>query len=611
MGEWWNIREYNRCFANAASILYRVERAPVLVLAAALLISIPIVPGELWLVKTLIDRVQAWAEPDPIGPIITAAGWLALLMAVNNIGMVPIPMAMTRLIEIGSLEEQRLLLRKTARLPLAALENPAMKNLRERAFHVSLYRIYDTGCQMMKLVMQAAALIALILAYGHWIPVLVVCAAAFLQIRFFGKSAERLEQLNREQTAARRLLRYYADLMTKREAAQEIRLFGLGPVLASRWSELHAKRSQESWDAVRTAELRKIAPELLMALLGGLLVALIVLLPGASGITAGQFTLLFIAFTLLWSQLPGLIGYTVTMRTEYMRWADFREYMELKEIDNDELSYSSIRPATDKEPESTRTFKPAESTAAALFGMGMLLQVRDLRYRYPGAEKDTLCGVNLTIPQGIRAALVGENGSGKSTLVKLLAGMYAPDGGSIDWAFERQRGSAGDAGRRMSAVFQDFTRLYVTLRENVAIGDLSALDRDEELQGSLRSAGSRLRDLDAQLGPPFGGIEPSGGEWQKIATARALLRNAEFVFFDEPTAALDPQSEREAFELFLRVTEGRSALLVTHRLGAAKLMDKIFVLKGGRLVEEGTHSELMERGGEYCRMFRLQASWYA
>jgi ABC-type multidrug transport system fused ATPase/permease subunit len=114
-----------------------------------------------------------------------------------------------------------------------------------------------------------------------------------------------------------------------------------------------------------------------------------------------------------------------------------------------------------------------------------------------------------------------------------------------------------------------------------------------------------------QLGAPFDGIEPSGGEWQQIATARALLRNAGFVVFDEPTAVLDPQAEKDAFDLFLRTAEGRSALLITHRLGAAKHADMIFVLKRGLLVEQGTHSELIRRNGEYSRMFHLQASWYA
>jgi ATP-binding cassette subfamily B protein len=162
-------------------------------------------------------------------------------------------------------------------------------------------------------------------------------------------------------------------------------------------------------------------------------------------------------------------------------------------------------------------------------------------------------------------------------------------------------------------VFQDFAQLYLTLRENVALGKPSAQGEDGTLQQALFAAGisgDKYRELDMQLGAAFGGIEPSGGEWQKIVTARAILKEADFVFFDEPTAALDPQAEKEAVQLFLRVTAGRSALLVTHRLGAARLADVIFVLKGGRLVEQGTHDELMQLNGEYGRMFQMQAAWY-
>jgi ABC-type multidrug transport system fused ATPase/permease subunit len=151
----------------------------------------------------------------------------------------------------------------------------------------------------------------------------------------------------------------------------------------------------------------------------------------------------------------------------------------------------------------------------------------------------------------------------------------------------------------------------VRLRENVALGQLAELHNDPAIEAALRSAGYRKSGLDTLLGAAFGGIEPSGGEWQKIATARALMRDADFVFFDEPTAALDPQAEREAFELFMKVTEGKSALLVTHRLGAAKLADLVFVLRQGKLVEQGTHEELMRMNGEYSRMYRTQASWYS
>jgi ATP-binding cassette subfamily B protein len=595
--------------------LYRVERKPVVVLLAAVLLAVPVLPAELWLVKLLVDRVQAWTAPEPIGPILAAAAWLAILMVANNVVLgVPIPMAQTRLNEIGTLEGQRIILRKTGRLPLASIEAPAIQTMRERALQFSLNETFDKGVQLSQTIIRSAILIALMLAYGQWIPAAAFCTTALLLSHVSGRSAISLEKLVRSQTPDRRLIAYYAELLTRRDAAKEIRLFGLGSLLGLRWRSLVDRQSDETRKAVRTSELRKIGPELLMALVGGLLVALLVLLPGANKLSAGDFSILFMSVTMLVAQLPGFIGDGVTLRRQRMRWEDFRAYMALEEEESLQDRVSRPAGSDEAEPLPAHPNRQVNGYRETDPSGGLLLQVRELRFRYPGAERDAINGVSLTIPPGCRAAMVGENGSGKSTIVKLLAGLYAPSGGEIVW--RGADGNRADGGRGtpnggdVSAVFQDFAKLHITLRENVALGKLSAIRSDSAMQAALQDAGSKLRDLDAQLGAPFGGLEPSGGEWQKIVTARALLRDAGFVFFDEPTAALDPLAEKEAFELFMRVTAGRSALLVTHRLGAAKLADRIFVLKDGRIAEQGTHDELMRHSGKYCRMFRMQALWY-
>lgn len=615
-----NIVKFAICVRDVVRILMRVERRPLVVLAAAVLLSMPVLPVELWLLKSLVDRVQNWTANDSIRPIIIAAAWLAALMVMNNIALgVPIPISQTRLNEIGAIEQQRLILQKTARLPLTDVETPHIHNMRERAMQVSFDAIYNTALQLVQTVVQAVTLLLIMFVYGQWIPAAAVCLSAFLLAVVSGRAENKMERLTREQTADRRMLAYFAGLMTGRESAKEIRLFGLGGLLTERWNRIAGKQYAESVAAVRSSELRKLVPELLTALVSGLLVAMIVLLPGANKLTAGDFAILLLCATMLVSLLPGLIGQFVTLYRQQMRWEDFRAYMELPEDDRLNL----------KQPIHTVTANGADSIASgkgergfsghsralqALQQQSLLLQVRGLRYRYPGANRDTINGVSFAIPPGCRAALVGENGSGKSTIVKLLAGLYEPAGGEIVWRDSAGNAAgklaAGESGGDISAVFQDFAKLQITLRENVALGNISALQDDSALQAALRDAGSKFGELDVQIGAPFGGIELSGGEWQKVATARALMRDARFIFFDEPTAALDPQAEKDAFALFMRITEGKSALLVTHRLGAAKLADIIFVLKAGKLVEQGAHAELMERNGEYSRMFRMQSSWY-
>ncbi|WP_227872010.1 ATP-binding cassette domain-containing protein [Paenibacillus albus] len=508
-------------------------------------------------------------------------------------------MAMTRLMEIGTHEEQRLLMHHNASLPLAIIESPTAKNQYERAAKVSFSDIYSTGIQLMQTSLLSITLIAMILLFGQWIPALVVVAVASLLWHATGKSAESIERTDRSQTGNRRLLRHYADLMTKREAAKELRLFGLQPLLASRWVQLHQQQSRETLLTASKSEVRKLGPSLLMALLSGLLIALLVLIPHEPELSAGGFSLLFMAFTMLQSQLTSLISQGASMRTMYMRWEDYNAYMK-------QVGIHDIRVTSSESPA-----QESSSLVAASASVNELdLRVQQLSFAYPGSEKLAVNDVSFNIPSGCRAALVGHNGSGKSTLVKVLTGLYALSGGDVVWQHSDGNRSPRAERDHMSAVFQDFTKLAITLRENVAISELSELNNDSKLSSTLQAVGSNFTDLDEQIGAAFGGMEPSGGEWQRIVTARALLRNAKFVFFDEPTAALDPAAEKQAFELFLQVTQGRSALMVTHRLGAARLADLILVMKDGVLVESGSHDELMQLEGEYYQMFELQASWY-
>lgn len=583
--------------------MYRVERRPVLVLAITLLLSVPIMPIELWLIQELIDRIQAWTAPESILPIMITVGWLASLMLVNNIVLgVPMPMAMTRLNELGALEGQRLLLSKTARLPLTTVEAPRYKDLRERSSHISLYELYNTSLHLFQVSLQVVLLLAVVWVYGQWLPALVMCIATPLLLIVSGNSVVGMERVTREQASSRRMVRHYAGLMTGRESSKEVRLFGLGDVLMQRWTSLLEAQTKETRTAFRAAELRRLMPQLGLALMSAIILALLVLMPGSVELSVGEFTLLFLALNKVLSLLDSMMQQGVALRSHVIRWGDYREYMALEEAEDADCL---VRDGSAEEE---------EDASSSHFPAGLWLQANRLTYRYANATSDAIHDVSLAIPIGCRAAVVGENGSGKSTLVKLLSGLYTPDEGEVVWRDDKgsRIEKAASSGNRVSAVFQDFTKLYMTLRENIALGKLEAIRHDHALHRALQStdAGHSFRDLDIQLGASFGGIEPSGGEWQKIVTARALVREAAFVFFDEPTAALDPQAEKEAFELFLRVTERRSAMLVTHRLGAARLADLIFVLKDGELIEQGTHNDLMEQQGEYFRMFQLQSAWY-
>jgi len=240
-----------------------------------------------------------------------------------------------------------------------------------------------------------------------------------------------------------------------------------------------------------------------------------------------------------------------------------------------------------------------------------------VRFTYRGRERPTLDGVTLHIPPGQSLAIVGENGAGKSTLVKLLCGLYEPDGGQVtlDGAAPRQ------ARGRVGVIFQDFVRWPLSLRENVGFGHLPSLADGAALDRALAQAGgTRLlerlpRGWETVLSREFAdGAELSGGQWQRVALARALAAvhgGAGLLILDEPTASLDVRAEAELFERFLEVTRGVTTVLVSHRLASVRHADRIVVIDGGRVVEDGSHDQLIRRGGRYAGMYALQAARFA
>ncbi|WP_405059129.1 ABC transporter ATP-binding protein/permease [Kribbella sp. NBC_01505] len=243
-------------------------------------------------------------------------------------------------------------------------------------------------------------------------------------------------------------------------------------------------------------------------------------------------------------------------------------------------------------------------------------------FRYPGAERDVIKDLDLWLPVGMKVAVVGENGAGKTTLVKLLSGLYEVTRGSILVDGQQLRDLDPAAWRaRISAVYQDFARYQFRLRECVGVGDLSRLHDEKAVAAALDRAGARdlrtewPRGLEAQLGPVFGGIEPSIGQWQKLALARGLMRREPLItILDEPTASLDPQAEHDLFVGFAAdqtaVSTGRITVFVSHRFSTVRMADLIVVLSDGRIAELGSHRQLMALKGLYADMYGVQADVY-
>jgi ATP-binding cassette subfamily B protein len=275
------------------------------------------------------------------------------------------------------------------------------------------------------------------------------------------------------------------------------------------------------------------------------------------------------------------------------------------------------------------------------------VELRQVSFRYPGATENAIETVTLSIRPGESVAIVGENGAGKSSLVRLIAGLYRPDCGSV-YVGGVDLFDAADETRyhRLSAVFQQYQRYRMTLLDNVRVaepheGDSKDLDREVHAKDNVsgvphagvatdtgvdecsravtalnlagfyeRSGKTTGPDLNSMLSREFGGIDLSGGEWQRVAIARGLYRPYDTIILDEPTAAIDPIEEDRVYRMFLDSARGKTAIIVTHRLGLARIADRILVIERGRIVQDGSHAELIATVGPYARMFQSQAAWY-
>ena len=401
----------------------------------------------------------------------------------------------------------------------------------------------------------------------------------------------------RTRTSTERLGDYVRNLIIERPAAAEIRLFGLQAHLSG-WQ-------QELRNTLRNDRLGLVRREARVNMVGSMLTYVslgLVMLGGVVLVTLGRLSVGHLA-----AYLAAFQQLAVTYNTLF--WAILFADGDLRYV-RDLLNYLDL-------PEEAFEDRPYQATEYP--SSPPIIHFENVSFTYPGSDRPVLVGITFTLHPGERIALVGENGAGKTTLAKLLLGLYRPtsgqifiDGGALeDSTLQHWR-------TQVAAVFQDYVRYEVSVRENIGFGDMHCIDDLKAIQTAAESSGASTmvdllpRNYATILGKSYDetGTDLSAGQWQRLAIARAYLRNAPIVVLDEPAAALDPLAEVEVYRQFRDVAAGRSVLLISHRLGSARLADRIIVLAEGRIVEAGSHVELVEQGSHYAHMYRMQAAWY-
>lgn len=572
-------------------------------LIACTVIQVGLTPLELHGLRYLVDIVTQWESPTQYSAIAIAmlaqAAPAVLVLATAALLRYAVGAASTYLntaarAEVGGHLYERIA-RKCVAIPLVDLENPEFHNRLQRAREAAASRVADAVEQTLTASLHIATAFTLvgIVVLAH--PAVAAIMVLTLPVMYWAYSTgtQNVWQVYRGQSPEVRRANYLSDLMVDHKAGHEIRLYDLAAYLRQRWHDLMAGVHRQTLAALRRNEFRRVLASLLPAgiSLAGALLLLEKVSDGA--LTIGEYVVLVTALLRFGQELDNGVFTASRLRETLLFCSDFREFLGLPEEVPDR---GAVNP----------------------FILTWEIVFQNVHFSYPGSDVPVLKGINLHIRAGEHLALVGENGAGKTTLVKLLLGLYKPTAGRIliD-GVDLQHISQSARNQAMTAVFQDFTQYHLTLRENVGFGSLAQMQDDLALRRALSASGAeslvdRLPNgMDTVLGKEMGEADLSGGEWQRIAIARAFLRDASVVVLDEPTAALDPLAEAELYARFAELAAGRTVLMVTHRLGSARLASRIAVLKEGQIVEEGTHDELVRLGGEYARMFRAQAHWYA
>lgn len=588
------------------SILYAAKIVPVRMIFYFLL-SLPTLVIPVFMLKIqkeLIDTVSAFSQEK----VKTAIVFVLLLLGLYLANLI-FDMLSKDFMEYGyfryiNLHIQREIHKKMESLPLEHYENTGVFQLLEQGKNASMYVVFTAS--ILNLIVQAAILLFTVFAYLFSIyPILFlfiifVALPVLLEKMFVAKKKTILLQTNSQ---LNRETQYYKDVLSKADSMKELKVQGATHYFYHLWKESREKQNKNDMEIETDCFKIACVYRLLQGISHGIAFLIIFMLLFKKKISVGEFSVLLSSFALITTNLSSIMSFI----GEIVQAGQLsKAYFDLLEL-------------------------PIVSGSEDVPKAGCEICFQDVSYAYPGMENEAISEVSFTLKEKESLAIVGVNGSGKSTLVKLMTGMLQPRKGScLIWGKERQVLKEQGILEHISAAFQIFGKYKLSVAENVKLSDpknslkikqnkfmqKSMVLQEEDIYKKENQIDEALEwadldiDKDMLLGREFGGKELSGGQWQRLALARCYYRDRELIFVDEPTSAIDPLEELEIYKKLLELTKDKTVVVVTHRLGITKHVDKILVLDGGKLVETGSFVELQAKQGIFAHMWEEQAKWY-
>lgn len=596
-----SVRKFFRSLQYVPRFLHKVRRSsPALFywnLIARLISSfIPI--AILWVGKIIIDEIIAIAEKgEPLGVELWyyVATEFALVIISDLLSRYAV-LTSTLLGNLYANDSSIELIKKTAEMDLQDLEDPEFYDRLEMARQQTSNRLTlltDLLSQIQGLITVGSLMIGL-LVYEPWLVVLLVVAIipSFInELAFTNQSYSLAYRWSPE----RRELDYLRYIGASDVSAKEVKLFGLSGFIADRFAYLSDKYYQDT----KQLSIRRSSWGALFNILGSMsyygAYVLIIYRVINGQLSIGELTFLAGSFNRLRNHLQDMFARFSKITESSMYLKDYFEFIDLN-VKSPDTQNSLLMP--DKIIEGFTFDK--------------------VTFRYPGSEVNVLDGLSFYIKAGEKMAFVGQNGAGKTTLIKLLLRFYEPTSGAIYMdGIDINRYDKGAYQQYFGVIFQDFLKYNFTVRDNISVGQIT---KRQKLELVVAAAQHSLADevvshLPLSYEQPLGrrfknGVELSGGQWQKIALARAYMKGAEVVILDEPTSALDARAEYETFQRFIGLTEGKTSVIISHRFSTVRMADRILVLKDGKILELGTHEELIAQKNLYHELFLLQAAGY-